>query len=368
MALTRTDETELLTALHEGPFEQPLWSTFLARLKARAGAGTASLVFRRGDAPINEATELSAGERLPPALRRHYIEELHRHDPLPYRSLRFGRVYALSELLDPHDSAHVAFRETFLAPGGVNDMRLMRITEPGGYQAWLSISRREGRFGAGQGALLAALAPHCAIALRSFATIERERIRAGISSDAIRRLNFGWLTLDAGGRVIEVDPQAERLLQRSGALRTAYGRLSPALPQADRALAEALRAFAAEPEGRARAIHLSDEPWLDMLLVPMRDRAVSGERTPALIAYVHGEDRSSADRRDQLVELFGLSPSEARLAIAISRGRSIAEAAEEIGVTIETARNYSKRIYAKTGVRGQADLVRLILASVVALA
>jgi DNA-binding CsgD family transcriptional regulator len=61
-------------------------------------------------------------------------------------------------------------------------------------------------------------------------------------------------------------------------------------------------------------------------------------------------------------------PSEARLAWAISQGLSIADPAQSLGLTIETARKHSKKIYAKTGTRGQAELVRLILTSVLALA
>jgi DNA-binding CsgD family transcriptional regulator len=89
---------------------------------------------------------------------------------------------------------------------------------------------------------------------------------------------------------------------------------------------------------------------------------------PAVIAYLQGDSRSDADRHEQIAQLFGLLPSEARLALALSRGLTIAEAAEALGLTIETARNYSKKIYAKTGTRGQSDLVRLILTSVLALA
>lgn len=44
------------------------------------------------------------------------------------------------------------------------------------------------------------------------------------------------------------------------------------------------------------------------------------------------------------------------------------EAAHMMGLTDETARNYSKRIYAKMGVRGQAELVRLIFLSSASLA
>jgi DNA-binding CsgD family transcriptional regulator len=67
-----------------------------------------------------------------------------------------------------------------------------------------------------------------------------------------------------------------------------------------------------------------------------------------------------------LVDLFGLLPSEARLAWMLGQATSIADAADALGLTIETARNYSKKIYAKTGARGQAELVRIILTSVLA--
>ena len=83
--------------------------------------------------------------------------------------------------------------------------------------------------------------------------------------------------------------------------------------------------------------------------------------------YVSGDRRSQADRCDQLVDLFGLLPSEARLAWLLAQATSIAEAAAALGLTIETARNYSKKIYAKTGARGQADLVRIVMTSVLAL-
>ncbi|MBX9729195.1 MAG: LuxR C-terminal-related transcriptional regulator, partial [Sphingopyxis sp.] len=54
--------------------------------------------------------------------------------------------------------------------------------------------------------------------------------------------------------------------------------------------------------------------------------------------------------------------------LALSRGMTIAEAADALGLTTETARNYSKKIYAKMGARGQSDVVRYILTSVLALA
>jgi DNA-binding CsgD family transcriptional regulator len=146
-------------------------------------------------------------------------------------------------------------------------------------------------------------------------------------------------------------------------LRGRGGRLAARDAAVSREIAAAIR----DPGGRPRAIVLNREPWLDMLLVPSNVRQAAGP-APALVAYVHSDSWSSADRCAQLGELFDLIPCEARLALALSRGMSIAEAAGELKLTVESARTYSKRIYAKTGARGQADLVRFIHRSVLAIA
>jgi len=53
MQISRTDELELLTVLHEGMHEQPAWGTFLKRLLRRAGAGRARLLLARGEAALS---------------------------------------------------------------------------------------------------------------------------------------------------------------------------------------------------------------------------------------------------------------------------------------------------------------------------
>jgi len=348
MAITRQDETELLTALHEGPMETPPWQTFLERLQRRTGANHAAMMFRRGEGPL-AIDGISAGQWARGDLKPSPL------DPALLASLRPNRVYSSAEL--------PGFADT-LPPYG----RILRVSAPGGYESWLTIARDQADFGSGDGALLAALAPHLVIALRVFATIEKERLRAGISGDAMRRLNFGWITLDASGAIIDLDAQAERLLHLSTAMRrTAPGQLRLSSQKAERALKDMVRDLAAGHPVRSRAIHLSDEPWLDMLVTLPPDRQVSRTGAPMLVAYVHGDEHSTTERQDQLMALFGLSRNEARLALSLSRGRSIAQSAKDLGLTLETTRLYSKRIYAKTGTSGQADLVRLILASIVAL-
>ena len=367
--LTARDEDDLLTALYNGPFEQPLWTTFLDRLRARMGARYAGLIFRPPDRPANSPVEIYSGTRAPPSLHRLYQEELYKVDPFLGFEMREGRVYSLSELFIDGDPVHDTFRSEVLAPSGIRFMRLVRVSEPSGISTWLSVSRDKADFSASDTALLSRLAMHFRISLRNHIALEREKMRSSIADDMMRRLAFGWISLDANGRVVEKTVHAERILQYGHGLRIARnGRLVATEAQTDRKLSAGIKAMAQSPTERPRAMRVSTDPWVEMLLAPVNERRDGTTGTPVMIAYLQGDTQSESDRYEQIAELFGLLPSEARLALALSRGMSIAEAAENLGITVETARNYSKKIYAKMGARGQNDLIRYILTSVLALA
>jgi DNA-binding CsgD family transcriptional regulator len=59
--------------------------------------------------------------------------------------------------------------------------------------------------------------------------------------------------------------------------------------------------------------------------------------------------------------LYGLTPTESRLADLLLEGIDVREMAVRLGITIETARFHLKRVLAKTGTRRQAELMRLML-------
>lgn len=365
MQIGGATDANLLVALHEGVFETPPWQTFLERLRAQTRASYASLIFRPTEGM--PSIQLFAGEQLSPPFRR-LFEERYGDDPLPYRAMRPGRVYAGEELIDPANARHRALFDEVLIPAGMRHIRTMRVTEESGTDAWLTIITAQPSPASGS-ALLGRIAPHLRAALRCFMALERERLRSAISGEAMSRLNFGWLTLDDRCRILDATSNVDAILKRTSLLRRGrYDRLTFASPALDREVEALVRGFAHDPEARPRAINLSQDPWMDMLVAPVPADAASPGSTATAIVYLSGDRQSRSDRCEQLVELFGLLPSEARLAWAIAQGRSIARAAEELGLTIETARSYSKRVYSKTGATGQASLVRIIFTSVLAIA
>ena len=58
--------------------------------------------------------------------------------------------------------------------------------------------------------------------------------------------------------------------------------------------------------------------------------------------------------------IYELTPAEARLAVAVGRGRELSMLSEDWNVSSETLRSHLKAVFAKTGVRRQVELVRLL--------
>ncbi len=342
MLPTRIDENELLPALHQGPVEQAAWLVFLSRLRRRARADYAGLLIGRGAGPADGARELFVTAPDGAPVTQGFQERYHGIDPEAQRRLRPDRVYSVPDSPDPGEPINERAR-AFLHDAGFIDQRLMRVTEPTGANLWLMVARGKEQFGAAESTLLSTLAPHLQIALRTLAMIERITRRAAIAEAVATRLGVGWLTLDGLGRPVETGgPPMPKQLQN----RLAGG-------------------VAAMVDRKSLAVPLTDNPRLEMIVEPISPMLSYGDATT--IAFLRYGTMPRSPVRS-LIELYDLSVKEAGLAWALCEGHTILEAAEELELTIETARSYSKRIYAKVGARGQADLVRLLLTGIAAIA
>ena len=76
----------------------------------------------------------------------------------------------------------------------------------------------------------------------------------------------------------------------------------------------------------------------------------------AAAILISDPEADSAALRDILRRLFQLSEQEAELAARIAEGERLEGAAQNVGVTYQTARSYLKSIFVKLGVNRQAEL------------
>lgn len=64
---------------------------------------------------------------------------------------------------------------------------------------------------------------------------------------------------------------------------------------------------------------------------------------------------------DDFAEAHGITEAEQKLLTALARGQSVGQHAEELGISINTARTHMRRLLEKTGSQNQVDLVRKLL-------
>jgi DNA-binding CsgD family transcriptional regulator len=89
--------------------------------------------------------------------------------------------------------------------------------------------------------------------------------------------------------------------------------------------------------------------------------------TAAVALFITDPDAVVRTDPQHVRGLFGLTPTESKVAIALMQGASLENAAEQLGMRVQTARVHLKRIFGKTETGRQGELIRLLLTSTAAL-
>jgi Response regulator containing a CheY-like receiver domain and an HTH DNA-binding domain len=246
---------------------------------------------------------------------------------------------------------------------GIADERVIRLADIDEASSWLILARAQ-PCTASDSALLSNLAPYVEEALRAQLQIEHHRVQASVSVQGLARSATAWIVMDREARVLSIDPRLDAWMQETLGYSPRIGeRLRDLGVQAERELLAAAGHFTSGQSGEPRPILLYDAPRLEALLTATTDIP-----RPSMLVLCRLPNARTLESVKRLASLFELPQREAQLAVALNEGLTIAEAAERMGLTLETARNYSKRLYAKLGVRGQAELVRLVSDSVAVMA
>ncbi len=83
---------------------------------------------------------------------------------------------------------------------------------------------------------------------------------------------------------------------------------------------------------------------------------------PHVALFITAPDQNRRISEPLLMDLFGLTPTEARVASALARCIRTADVAQELGVTQTTIAFHMRNLFQKTGTNRQADLIALVLA------
>lgn len=165
-------------------------------------------------------------------------------------------------------------------------------------------------------------------------------------------LGVGVVTMSPAGTITACNEAARGLLAARDGLAIVDGQLRVGEPAGDARLAALLAGL--ESGGRSALSIGRPSGRLNYQLLAYR-------RANRIVAFIHDPTLDPGHVKACLRELYDLTEAEAAIAAGVAVGLDLEQLAQARAVTRSTVRWQLKRVFAKTGVNRQTDLVRLAL-------
>jgi DNA-binding CsgD family transcriptional regulator/PAS domain-containing protein len=328
-----------------------------AAAEATGGAGAVLLPIRGRlpNAPFSE----SIGPLVEAYFREGWVHRDERAQGIPLL-LQRGAFTDL-DFMNTDVIAHHVYYQDFLGAHGLRWFGGVKIAL--GEDLWvLAIQRTiaQGPFSPEEVDRLATLSKSLASAAALARALGFARAEAALAAFEVSGLAVALV--DRLGKALRLNAAAERLLGPD--LMTARGHIASIDHDATAALDRALHALLWSAGGQALAppVALPRADKRPLLAYAIRPSAICADALAAcqaVVVFIDPDDRRQPPET-HLKTAFGLSPAEARLAARLATGEGLADAANRLGVTYETARTELKRVFLKLGVSRQAELVALL--------
>jgi DNA-binding CsgD family transcriptional regulator len=215
----------------------------------------------------------------------------------------------------------------------------------------------------------ARITPHIRRAVSINSMVDRSNLALTLYRQVLDALSVAVLIVDGGGRLVYANALADALLSKANLLAFHNGhvraRWTDGMPDH---LSPAI----------ARAAHGAGNLGISGIGVPLI--SADGERASAYVLPLDGNDLRGemsrghaaifiAQRKEQqpmaveiLRTIFGLTPSEAKVAYAMARGEAPEAVAAAQGTTVNAVRYHLKNAYAKVGVNDKTALAARVMA------
>lgn len=355
--------SELIESIYDAGLHPELWSDVVVMLNAFIGSQACGLI-SKDTVSKSGATHYYCG--VDPHYIQLYSETYSRHDPLA-RLPRYGEVRNIPDLVNFDEYRRGRFYQEWLRPQGCIDVANV-VLEQSNSPCPMLLTVIPGRemLDAEQRARMQLLVPHASRALMINRAIERKQQRTSALADVVDRLNAGVILLDAGCQIIHSNPAAETILAKDDVLRSIAGRLVTRSSEANLTLRNIFRdpgaVAMAAADGRKIPLtsHDGSHYVAHVIALPSLLRDGATERSSAvgalLVWKAELDSRSSASLIDRT---FELTPAELRVLQSIVEVGGVPETAVALGIAETTVKTHLHRVFAKTGVSRQADLVKL---------
>jgi DNA-binding CsgD family transcriptional regulator len=189
------------------------------------------------------------------------------------------------------------------------------------------------------------------------------RETSGMLAEALHMLDYALLIVDEEARIGFKNREAERVLDQFQSLHENERGCLIARPRAMSVrVREAIHGACRNARVAGFRLAKPGGPHSSLRVIVTPLSAANGALGAAGRAAVWVIDTGSPGLSDErlLCTLFDLSPAEARLALGLLAGQTLAQCSRRAGVGLATVRSQLNSIFAKTDTRRQAGLVALL--------
>ena len=369
------DQSAFLDLVYGAAVEPGLWTSVMERYADAIGG-------EKGWLSLLNLRDGSGGgliSRIDPLEMDRYATHFADRNPLfrvddPERYIRSWapRILTDEDWMPKSTLVQSEYYNDFLRPQNIHSCVMVRLAMCGTETAVMNITRGEsrGQFDSSEIEIAQSLHPHL---IRAFELGQKLALNQTMSSGFAAVFDasvHGLFLLDADGGIRHLNRAAETLVAARKGLWISGGRLMGLDATAARTL-QALVGRAGSRDATARTGGSMSLPTpsgatpLAITVAPLRMPSIGLlGGGPAVIVCVTDTEAGVRLPEQKLRDIFGLTPAEARLALALFEGANLSEAAETLSISRFTAQNHLARVFEKTGANRQATLIKLMMQAV----
>jgi DNA-binding CsgD family transcriptional regulator len=360
----------LIGDIYDAALDSSLWVGVLEQATQFIG-GTAAGIYWKD---ITVQGELHYVYNVEPASVDAYFNKYIRFDPSLTAQFVFKveEIYSTTNVLPYDEFVETTFYKEWVKPNGWADHLAATLDKSATSFAQFGVFRneRQGLADDDMRQRMRLLVPHVRRAVLIGNVIDLQKEKAGSLSDAFNALDAGVFLLDSHCHIAFANMAAQALLDDATILRTVNNALIAVDPHAARLLRDVIAA-AGDGDGAVGtdgvAIPLSGklgQNWVaDILPLTSGARRQAGDRHSAVAAvFVRKVSMATSYPTEVAARQFRLTPSEVRVLDAVLKVSGVPKMAEVLGISEATVKTHLQNIFEKTGVRRQADLIKLVAA------
>ena len=360
--------TQLIGEIYDAALDASRWTHVLAKIARYVDGQAAGLLTKDG---VSKSGSVYYQAGVDPHFVGTYMETYWSFDPvasLPDYELE--QIVSVPDLMPYEEFLVGRFYREWAQPQGWIDAANAVLEKSTSSCAYLTVLRNQacGMVDDEMRRRMGLLVPHVRRAVRTGKVIDLRQAEAATFADILDGLNPAIFLVDAEGQIVHGNAASRSLMDTGDLLRVLHGRLTASDAQVDQTLLNAIIAAATAEEetgGKGGAVSLrghGGERYVAHVLplsASVRHNPGVGSRAVAAL-FVRKAELETAPPSEVIGKTYKLTPTELRVLLAIVNVGGVRQVAGNLGVADTTVKTHLGRLFEKTGVSRQADLVKLV--------